>query len=215
MSCNPFREQLPLLLYGDLPAEQAEQLKQHLANCAGCGGEYAALQRLREWLNEVPVPIAQVDVRRIYAVASDRQRRTARRWRYLAAVAACAAAVLLLVAVTRCEVRVSGQQLVLRWGNVPGPATLEADRNVAPAVVQVVQPPAAMEDQLQLLKELARALAKDVDSRDQKQRQELARLTQRLNDLQRLTNQQRLATDRDVAALYTAFFGSKVKGTNQ
>ncbi len=165
-------------------------------------------------MDSFPIRDVRVDLERLYGDMADQQRRRTRRGRYVAAAAASAAAVLLAFLLTRCEVRLDSQQFVLRWDAASPPAAPLVDASAA-RVVQVVQGPAASDEQIKLLKELVHALADEVKSRDLEQQQRLARLSKRFQELERSTDLQRLAVNRDVAALYMAFFGPKEKGTKQ
>jgi hypothetical protein len=73
-------------------------------------------------------------------------------------------------------------------------------------------PALEVEERLGILTELVQLLATDLDARDQRQQQELARLQARLTALQQQNAQWRLAAERDVDALYVAQFGQPKKG---
>ncbi len=213
MDCALIRERLPALLYGDLPAAETTDVERHLAGCPACRAECAALKDVRRLLDAVPAPAIQVDLPQLYGEASRRQEGRLRRWRRTAVALLASAAVLLLVLTLKLEVRLDGQQLVVRWGSPPAlPAPAERQ---LPVQVRQDSPagPAAAEE-LQLLKELIRALAADVDQRDSQQQQALAQLRGRIDALQRQSQQRWDTTAEDVAALYTAQFGSRPRGGN-
>ena len=126
MTCCEIRERLPLLAYGDLAEAEKKTAEAHLAGCASCREEYAALGRVRELLDAPRGPAAQVDVGAIYRQAAETQRRRARRWRRWAlAGMAVAAALFIALAVWNLEIRFEGHQMVVRWGapaEAPAPA---------------------------------------------------------------------------------------------
>src|SRR5579859_6182208 len=113
MTCADYRDLLPLHLYGDLSDSDRENVDAHLAVCAACRAELAALERTRAALNSAPVPTTSVDLNWIYRNESERQRRAARRWR-IAALAGLAAAVLVLI--SRLDIRMDLRQITVRWG---------------------------------------------------------------------------------------------------
>jgi anti-sigma factor RsiW len=208
MKCNEIRDLLPLHLYGDVNDAERAAVESHLATCDECRAELAALAAVRKGL-DAPIPaLRAVDVASIYQAESDRLRRRSRRWRAAAVLAAAAA---LLFLALRVEVRADGRQLVLRWGE-PEPVA------VAPPVVERVvvrSEPAStkeLEERINRVSALIQALASNMDAKDIDQK-ELARLRREFAELQQI--RKRLGqTERDVAALYTAQFGSRPSGVN-
>jgi hypothetical protein len=203
------REALAGLLYGELPPAEAEAVQKHLAGCSACRAEYAALRHVRAALDAAPEPVEPpgVDLARLYREAARRQARRLRRWRRLAVAALAAAAALLVAFGLKLEVRLERHQLVLRWGN----AEAEAPRPVPQPPVAQHAPP-ERDAEMQLVKELIHLLAEDVKSRDGRQQEALLALQERLDALGVQVNERWAATERDVAALYTAQFGSRDKG---
>src|SRR5262249_39870404 len=114
MNCDSHRAKMPLLAYGDLRADEAAAVEQHLADCAACRQQCGALNRLRNQLQLLPAPEVRVDLPGLYRASAEGQRRQARRWRLRAIAATIAAGVLLGILLTRCEVRFDRQQLVVR-----------------------------------------------------------------------------------------------------
>jgi hypothetical protein len=196
VNCADVRDRLPAHLYGDLPPAEAVAVQAHLVECADCRHEFTALTGVRAALDAGPTPAVAVDLPRLYREAADRQRLRLRRWRRVALAGTALAAALLLLLGMKLELRVGGQQVVVRWGN---PATEH------PAVT--VPPPAPdslnVDERLRLLQELTHALAADVDARDRRQQDELVRLRAQLYALGRQTDQRWVETARDVTALYT------------
>ncbi len=220
MNCSDVHQRLPNFLYGDADPQEASAIQEHLKGCRDCRKDELNLQRLRQALDAVPAPTVNVDLQRVYQATSLRQARKLRRWRR-AAYALCALAALLLVAVfLRFEVRVEGHQLSVRWGAVPEvpPASAPADNdNVALQQTDHLPPldsrPSAVDERLQLLASLIDALTIEIDSHEANQQQEIARLRQRLELLQASGDTRWHNTERDLAALYVAQFGSSQKGT--
>jgi hypothetical protein len=197
MNCPQVRDHLPALLYGDLAPAEAAPVEEHLKACTACQLERAALDRLRQALDAVPVPAVAVDVAQVYRLEAERQQRRLRRWRRLAVAAvAAAAAVVVLTAALRLEVRVEGNQVSLRWGAPPAApdVALAAGRPES-------RPLAEAQEQLQLLSELLQGLREDCDARDQRRQEALARLQAQLDDLRQHVARRWDVTDADVAAL--------------
>jgi hypothetical protein len=213
MTCTDARTQLPALLYGDLPPTAADAVRGHLAGCAACRQEYAALQQVRHTLDALPAPAVQIDLPRLYREAAERQARRARRWRRAALAGLAAAALLLLAAGLRLQVRLDGQQLVVRWGGPAEPTAVPpTHRDAPPRDVPVAGDPDEAEKRLQLMSSLIHALAEDLDARDAQQQQALKRLQDRLDALQFQGNARWGETERNIAALYAAQFGPNRKG---
>lgn len=217
MNCTELREQLPELLYGELSPERAAIMQQHLAECAACRAESAAVQRMRRQLDAAPTPKVHVDLPRLYRAASSAQEARTRHWRRLAYTAGGLAAAVFLAMILRLEIRLDQRQIILAWGQTAAavPVPERPPRANPPLAAMDGAKLATMENQIHLLDELVHALALDVDTRDQRQRQEIVRLALRLQDWQRQTASQRAATERDLAALYVAQFGPKEKGAKQ
>ena len=217
MTCTDVRARLALLVYGDLPAAEAKQVREHLACCPSCEKEQAAVSGVRDLLDAVPAPTVRVDLPRLYG---DATRAQAQRWRRVAIAAmAAAAAIVAAVFLTRFEVRVERNQLVLRWGAVPAPqdqppAPVPPRNEPAPAPVALASA-AEIEQQLRLLRELVQAVSNDTDLRDERRQQEIARLRGRMHTLEQQVTQLRLTTEKDVSALYAAQFPEKQKGASQ
>jgi hypothetical protein len=226
MNCNHVREQLPELLYESLPPAEAAQLKYHLALCPGCRERYAALERVRGLLDQVPAPDIPVDLPLLYRRAAQGQERRMRRWRRAAFGLVGVAAALLLVVGLRLEVRLEAHQVVVRWGNAAqtseNPPT-EAQKHSQPiAAKDDSNEPPATGQEIQTLRELIYSLARDIqnvearfDARDQRRQEELVVLRQRLYDLRSQVQKQWTETSSYVSALYTAQFGSVEKGAKQ
>jgi hypothetical protein len=209
-NCAQTRDALTDLLYGELPPAEAQAVQQHLAGCAPCRAEYAALRQVRAALDATPAPAprAEVDLPRLYREAARRQARRLRRWRRLAVAGVAVAAGLLVALALRLEVRLGQHQIVLRWGAPPqveqlraAPKPPETDRSVAERTAE-----------MQLVKDLIHLLADDVKARDGQQKEAMLALRERVEALRVLVDERYAATERDVSALYTAQFGPREKG---
>ena len=208
MSCSVIRNQLPLLLYGNLLPEEKPTVEKHLAACISCQREFEALRSVQQKLGLLAAPDVQIDLPRFYRRAAERQERGRRRWRRLALATASAAAILVGCTLTlRLEAHVEGHQFILRWGGPP------EVRNDAVASGQHAQPEmdrtaeklpvaAATEDQIRLLSELIHALADSVQSVERREQQDTAQLQARLLELQQQNAQRWSALERTVDSLY-------------
>ena len=202
MTCCEIRERLPLLAYGDLAEAEKKTAEAHLAGCASCREEYAALGRVRELLDAPRAPAAQVDVGAIYRQAAETQRQRVRRWRRWAlAGMAVAAALFIALAVWNLEIRFEGHQMVVRWGApaeapAPAPPQIIVREKIAPVEVTVAD--------LQLVKDLLYAVMADMDARDTRHKEGLAVVRVRLDLMQRQALDRWTATQRLVSLLHTA-----------
>jgi hypothetical protein len=111
----------------------------------------------------------------------------------------------------RLEVRLEAHQVVLRWGLPPDSTTVLPP---SPQVKPVGDALAAadVERRLQLMSNLIHALADDLEGRDAQQQESARRLQARLDAIQLQGSARWTETRRDIAALYTAQFGSPRKG---
>lgn len=217
MNCNDIRERLPGLVYGHLSLEETLPVEEHLAICNACQAEVAALRQLRPLLDALPAPSVQVDLARLYQQAIEKQERRASRWRRAAVLLVSAAAAVLVVAfLLRLEVRLEGHQMVVRWGAVPANPEVAPAPEVRPSEeMRVTENPAPVsldvEDRLRILTELMELHDKAIANHD-RQQQDLPRLKAKLAELERQTLIWRIATERDVAALYASQYQSPPKG---
>jgi hypothetical protein len=78
-----------------------------------------------------------------------------------------------------------------------------------------VPPSPAPDERLPLLADLVQALAAEIETRDDRQQQDLAALRNQVLNLQQQQVQMRIAYDRDLAAVYTALFPHEKKGPSQ
>jgi len=203
MNCTEIREQLSLHLYGDLPASETAQVERHLADCAECRSEFAALGQVRLALESTPAPEVCVNPSQIFLTAV--QPKSNRRWLRWASIGGLAAS-LLLFALFNLEMRIDRQQLVVRWGRsaekvaVVNPQPSKAADDIL----------AAIDERIRVLQEVTHALAGDVERRDRNWNDELIRTRSQLDAVMRSTGQRIGEAQRDVDALYAAHFKSKV-----
>jgi len=146
--------------------------------------------------------------------AVQRQDQRVRWWRRTTVAVTAAAAVVLIVVGLKLELRVDATHIILGWGDsarVP-PVNIEPP---APAVAQTQPPiPPAYGEDLQLVKDLVRVLAREIQVRRSEQQEELLRLQTRFETLLAQAYDHLAGNDRDVAALYAAHFRFPKKGEN-
>jgi hypothetical protein len=199
MNCAEVQELLPALLYGDLEPAAKAGVESHLAQCATCREEQAALAATRQALGMLPAPTVRVDVARVYQHAAATQERAARRWRRLTVALAAVAAAILVLFVVRLEIRVEGHQLVVHWASPPPEKRPQESVRVASSEVTAAD--------LKLVKDLIHALAAEVAEIDAREGQywlALSGLGARLDRLQRQAQDRWDATQRIVSLLHTA-----------
>ena len=102
MNCPEIRAALPEFLYGELKPALVQTVQDHLAGCAGCQAELAALRQVSGLLDKLPVPPVRVDLRQIYCESQVQQERRFKRWRRAAvALSGVAAAFCSLISLPR------------------------------------------------------------------------------------------------------------------
>jgi anti-sigma factor RsiW len=228
MNCNQVRDRLLAWQYGELSAGEQAEVEAHLAGCSTCREESSAWRGFRRRLEAFKGPALQIDLPRIYQQAAQRHERRVRRWRRTAlAVLGLAAAVLIAVSL-KLEIRVEASQVVLGWGGSantpPQPAAeaggpldqiraedLESIRAWAKEMRTQSRIRQVNGEDLELVTELIRALAKDVQTRDRQQQDALLRFQARFETL---LVRAMASNERDVAALYNAYVRIPKKGGN-
>lgn len=208
MTCP--RDQLPGLVYGDLLPAEAAAVEAHVEDCPTCRAEYTSLRQVKQALSATPFPEAVVDLDRLFQKASEHVV-PRRRWpkRVLVTLAIAAA---VLLALANLEIRAEAHQVVIRWGRAP-----LADPAEPPPVYVAQAAPAALtvlDERVDVVQELSHALAADVDRRDQRRGDDLARTEARLDTLYRYVARRFQDTDRDVDALYLLRTQTPEKGAN-
>jgi anti-sigma factor RsiW len=215
MTCTDVRALLPVYTYGDLPAEEAAVVVGHLRNCQECRAEAAAVRRVRSALDSMPTPFVHVDVPSLFASIAERR---VRRWRRLAVAGAALAAGLLVVLSLRLQVTVGTGQVVIRWGGMGREGEAPAEPTAVTARQEPRPPDApridALEDRVQLVQELTRALATDVESRDRQRSADIAAVRLRLDAVQQYAARQWADAERTMSALYVAQFKRPEEKTN-
>jgi len=221
MNCEQIHERLLAWQYGELPAAEQTEVSNHLAGCAACREELSGWHEFRHQLGAFTGPAVQVDLPGLYQEAVRRSERRARRWRRSGLVAAAVAALVLIAVGLKLEVRVDAAQLVVRWGSPNGregegekeQGPLTATDSPRPATVQApgAGPQVTAED-LALVKNLIRALAQDVRTRDRQQQEALWQMQARFESFLDQVDKYVAANERDKAAFYTAQFRLQKKG---
>ena len=141
------------------------------------------------------------------------QRRGARDFRaalHVLRVRPAGIAALVLIAVTRMDIRIDQRQITVRWGRSE-PVSVEPREAIVRHEVIV---PTALDERLTLLNELVHALAASQEDGDGQRRDEIARLREEIASMQRHSLERWKETERDVSALYTAQFGARIQGAN-
>jgi anti-sigma factor RsiW len=211
MNCNEIRARLLAAQYGELPDAERGIVERHLAGCAACREESSQWREFRGLLDALRAPAVAVDLPRLYAQAAHRRERSVRRWRRAAWCAVAAAAAALVVVGMKLELRVGPSQVVLHWGGPPAAPPQGPD--MPPATVPTpAAVPRVNSEELQLVKDLVRVLAQEVDTRDRRQQEELLRLQTRFETLLGRAFDRWASNERDVAALYAAQFRFQQKG---
>jgi anti-sigma factor RsiW len=227
MNCEQIRERLLAWQYGELQAAEQTEVAKHLAGCAACREELSGWQEFRHQLGAFTGPAVRVDMPGLYQEAMRRSERRAWRWRRSALVAAAVAALVLIAVGLKLEVRVDAAQLVVRWGNgegargrrgegekIQGP--LAAADSLGATVVPGPQAgPQVTAEDLALVKNLVRALAQDVRTRDRQQQKALSQMQARFESFLNQVDKYVAANERDKAAFYTAQFRLQKKGDHQ
>jgi hypothetical protein len=216
MNCTDIRERFPDLLYETLPFAELEQLNDHLAHCSTCKSEFASLRDLHRALDSVAAPDVSVNLPTLYRRVADLRQRSVKRWRRAALAVGCIAAAVIAVLAFRLEIRVGSDQVMIRWGNsipVPDLAANGKSESVRLAQSDSSNSPAS-ELELQPMRGLIYALADDLDklageveARDRRQQQAVARLQENLAQV-------RLIMQRQLNARQVALDSSK-KGEDQ
>jgi hypothetical protein len=198
MNCHDVQVRLAELVSGTIPESERQAIQSHLASCAACREEHESLRGVCAMLKTSAAPPVQVDVPSLYQENARRAQRRARRWCRVAIGVGTAAAVLLAWAVTRLEVHVEKDQLVLRWRPPPKPPPT---RHVEPAPSPERPLATEEEDRLRRMEQLAQALALDVQAASVKQQDERSRLETQLARLREELYQFRALTEQDITTL--------------
>jgi anti-sigma factor RsiW len=221
MTCNDAQQLLPAQVYGDLPAEEAEKIAQHLRACPACRAERAALMNVRSALDATPAPAVHVDVPGLITAAAERNMR---RWRRIAVAGAALAASLLIVFCLRLRVTAGNGEIVIAWNPASRRGTQQSWVGERPEASFQTKPPVALapgspridalEERLQLQQELIRALATDIESRDRQRGNEIQAVRARIDAVQQFAARQWADAERWVNALYVAQFKRPEEKTN-
>ncbi len=115
MSCQETLDQLPLLIYDELDADEAAACRRHLAGCPACRAELAALERTHGLLDRAPVHQSQVDLAAVCLRIAARERRGRSLRRIVYGVTALAAAIALMLAMRFLNLAVEPGRLVVAW----------------------------------------------------------------------------------------------------
>ncbi len=213
MNCADCRARLPDVAYDSLPAGERTTVAAHLRDCPECRRQVEELRQVRGLIDAAPTPPVRVDVAAVYRSAAAEEVRRLRRWRRLALTACAAAAALLLFVFGRIEFRVEAHQFVVRWKAPPPPET-PAPSPPEVAVAPPASAPGPSPAEWRVVNALLQALVDDAKLRDVQQQQDLARLRERIDELQRQTSRRWASAEQKITALYNALLTTS-KGENQ
>jgi hypothetical protein len=115
MRCHEVLDQLPLLVYEELSAEEAAECRQHLDACPTCRAELSTLGQVRAALDRAPQRQVQVDLAAVCLRIVARQHRE-RAWRRMAlGITAAAAALLALASLRLLHIAIEPGRLTVAW----------------------------------------------------------------------------------------------------
>lgn len=211
MTCDEARGSIPLDLYGAL--DDAGALHAHLESCPACRKDRDEVRAVCAALDTATTPAVNVDAAAIHAQAIAAARAALRRWKRRTLAAVALAASLAAVLLVRPQVEIGNGAFVVRWADRPAePRPVE---RITPIVRAAPERDRDLDDRMRILSDLVLALRQDVESTDQKRRDEVSVLVARLEALRLQTLRNWDETRRDVKALYTAQFGGKYEGERQ
>ncbi len=177
---------------------------------------------VRAALDAVPAPAtAPVDLAAIYRAAHERQIRVARRWKRAAAtLAALAAGVIVVALIPKLDVRLTGDEFAIRWGQPP----VVVEETVRPVLQPDPRLPSLIGEQQQQIaamraitvkyaemQELLLALTTDVADRDKMQLERIAALAGEIRAYQLATAKQFDQSEKTNTTLYNVVFNAKLK----
>jgi anti-sigma factor RsiW len=215
MNCDDIRTRLLAWHYEELPAAEQAEVARHVDGCGSCREQSLAWQELGRKLDTLRVPAAHVELPRLFQQAVQRQERRLRGWRRTAAALVAAAAVGLIAVGLKLQIRMEASQVVVSWGNPPE-AKPQVPELPSPPTIAPVQPTVSQvnPEDVQLVKDLVRALATEIQWRDHQQQENLLRLQARFEALLGGALDRWASNERDVAALYSAQFRLHKQGEN-
>jgi hypothetical protein len=192
---------LPQLLGANFPALEESVLREHLAACDECRHAWEELTQLGKLLQVGPEPAVRIDLAALYRQAAIRQTRSSRRWRWLGLAASVLLALGSVWAVVgRLELRVTGQEFVLRWG----PSSVRSSADMERLALPPVEPTSLekREEQIEVLAAMVRAMVQELQSVEMRQRRDRADLDVRVSGIQEQSLKRWVALQKDLEALY-------------
>jgi hypothetical protein len=201
MNCTECKNRLPLLLSPARDEIEDPEVCAHLAACPACLQEWQEFEQLGKLLSANPEPRVAVDLSSLYRQAAAAEAQSSRRWRWLG----LAAGLFLLVGgsvalFARLELRVTGNELALRWGEPPA-----APANTKLAQVSSATEPFKRDDreeQIEVLSAMVRAMLQELQTVELRQRRDRNDIDLRVSGLQEQTLKRWLALQKDLEALY-------------
>ena len=119
MRCDELIDRLSLLAYAELDPCETARCHEHLAECATCRAEWAAVRKVLGSLDQVPPYDAQLDLAAVCLRMAAREQRVRRQRRVIVVVASLAAGVLLALSLRAVHVSVEPGRMVLAWQPPP------------------------------------------------------------------------------------------------
>jgi len=126
-------ERLADFVFGELPANEMEEARRHLAQCGECGGQVREFERTRSLLKTIVFEV---------------ERRTSV-WRWLVPVGVAAAVLLAVLIAFPMQVQWNDSQLTIAFGNARTPAATEI--NGTPEYQRIAQDIRQLQAQLDYL----------------------------------------------------------------
>jgi hypothetical protein len=195
--CETIRRHLLEHAYDELPAELAGEVRSHLAECPACASRAAALGQgifalnLLAGTEETSAPTASAEplTASLLQTLAARHHRQSRRWRAVAVCAAVLAACAIGLVWSRARIEASASHLQITWGEPPPSSASEPVPEPAtePTPIPAFPDPVALEQVEQV----------------ERLREQLARQTRRLDELESFANlagRQTLETDNRLSA---------------
>jgi len=176
MNCTKVKDQLVDLLYDELPVQEQQAIRNHLAGCPSCRDEWNNLHAGHSLLDRLPDddPAPGIEVARLYQTAERRSNRSRRCWRAGAVAAGLVAALMIVVAGAQLRFERYPTHFVIAWDHPPKPAPVE------PKIADPWPTLGAQQVRFQEINQLLELMAREVLAVESRQSTDLQRLKQRL-----------------------------------
>lgn len=224
-SCQEFAPLLAELATSPLAADEAASdadllaARRHVDSCQDCRLRLAEYRQVLALLDDVPCEVAEAKMMRrdqaLKCLTTNMPKKARKAWWSRPAVwKSAAAAALLALVLFKLEFRLDGQQLVVRWGNVPAvEKDLTTPHESSPTQPLPLTPVSnigpALEQRLGVVSESLHVLADVSDTRERELQAEFSALRRRIAQLEQQADRRFVDTERAMEALYTAQFGGQ------